>query len=252
MIVTETEHGWRCITQPDHAHLAHDILALWRADGLPEHPRRGELLTAVLEHDNGWREADSAPRLDPERGCPHDFISHPHGDRLSIWRRGIDRFAEKRPYVAALILEHAIALHRERRSEPEWHDFLTECDARRLEFEDELEIDAKTLATDYRWLHIADLLSLAACAGRHAAFERQGLKAHFDGQTLELEPFPLAGATSFTVACRYLHRGEYGSDTELATALARCRWQSWTLRIAAGSPPSAHGRVGPDARPSRA
>ena len=27
MIVTETERGWRCITQPDHAHLSHDILA---------------------------------------------------------------------------------------------------------------------------------------------------------------------------------------------------------------------------------
>lgn len=232
MIVTETGRGWRCITQPDHAHLSHDILALWRADGLPDHPRRRELLAAVLEHDNGWREADSAPRLDAERGCPHDFITHPQGDRLSLWRRGIERFAEERPYVAALILEHAIHLHRDRRGEPDWDDFLTECDTRRLELDSELDIDARSLAADYRWLHIADLLSLTACAGWADPFARRGVSGSFDGETLHLDPFPLAGATAFTIPCRYLQGGEYGSDAELATALAVCRWQSWSLRIA--------------------
>ena len=63
------------VSQNDHAHFAAELLALWRADGLPDHPRRRRLLFAAREHDNGWRETDSAPFCDREKGRPHDFMS---------------------------------------------------------------------------------------------------------------------------------------------------------------------------------
>jgi hypothetical protein len=231
MIVTSTAEGWRCVTQPDHARVSHDILALWRADGLPHHPRRDELLMAVREHDNGWREADAAPRRDPSGQRPRDFMEQSEGARFEIWRRGIDRFRQSRPYVAALILEHALFLHRDRRGTPAWDAFLGTLAAERRELA-AAGLDLAQLEADYRWLHLADLVSLAACAGWEESFERWGLRGRLQGDTLTLAPFPLAGATRFRVACRLLPRGEHASDAALATTLASCRWRDWTLRNA--------------------
>ena len=70
VIVVDKGDLLRVITQPDHARFAAELLSLWRADGLPEHPRREQLLFAVREHDNGWREADAAPWVDPATQKP--------------------------------------------------------------------------------------------------------------------------------------------------------------------------------------
>ena len=63
MIVTAAPPGSRLVTQADHARLAADLLRLFRLPELLEHPRRELLLRAIAEHDNGWWEADAAPRL---------------------------------------------------------------------------------------------------------------------------------------------------------------------------------------------
>ena len=70
-------------TQPDHAALAQHIMQHWRADGLPESPRRAAILLAVNEHDNGWREVDAAPIVDPATGGIRDFINAPDEVRRS-------------------------------------------------------------------------------------------------------------------------------------------------------------------------
>lgn len=232
MIVTATESGWRCITQPDHAHLSRELLALWRDDHLPDHPRREALLDAVLEHDNGWREADAAPRLHSSEARPHDFVSHPDQDRLEVWRRGIERYSVERPYVAVLILEHALYLHGNRRGSAAWDEFLCELEARRDELATAAGVDLLTLHSDYRWLHIVDLLSLAVCADWRAPFERWGIRGRWRPDTLEISPFPLAGTTHFSVPCRRLPRGEYASDSAVSVALAACSWRRFTFRVA--------------------
>lgn len=231
MIVTATESGWRCITQPDHARLSRELLALWRADPMPDHPRREELLDAVLEHDNGWREADAAPRLHASEARPHDFVSHPHQDRLEIWRRGIERWRGERPYVAFLILEHALYLHRHHHGSAAWDDFLFELEALRDETATAAGVDVQTLQSDYRWLHLVDLLSLAVCADWRDPFERWGFRGCWRPDTLEISPFPLAGTTHFSVPCRYLPRGEYASDSAVSIALAASSWRRFTFRV---------------------
>ena len=77
MIVTRTPSGSRLVTQADHARLAGDILRLVRLPELVEHPRRELLLRAVREHDNGWWEADSAPRLAASGSTALDFRDFP-------------------------------------------------------------------------------------------------------------------------------------------------------------------------------
>ena len=128
MIVVPEGSTLLLVTQPDHAHFSGELLSLWRAGGLPGHPRRDDLLFAAREHDNGWREADAAPRWNAEGGRPHDFMTLPRQERIEIWERGTCRFAAERPYAALLITRHALNLFGGRRGEeggtPSWTSWM--------------------------------------------------------------------------------------------------------------------------------
>ncbi|HTQ79336.1 MAG TPA: DUF3891 family protein [Thermoanaerobaculia bacterium] len=237
MIVHKEGQTLLFVTQPDHAHFAGELLTLWRADHLPENPRRPALLFAAREHDNGWREADAAPRWDGTRGCPHDFISMPSADRIEIWQRGTARFAASEPYATLLITRHAQTLNRERREQPEWQEFFV--------YLDELErgLRAATAATaasleevsaDYRLLDLADLSSLAVCNRWATPFERHGVRGRFSAAagTLHLDPFPLAGATAFNLPYRRIPDRPYRGDADLGGELAAARWEEMRVRVA--------------------
>ena len=234
MIVLPSDSRLRLITQPDHARLAAEILSLWHADGLPEHPRRADLLFAVAEHDNGWREADSAPYVDARTGRPHTFLDLPDGHRREIWSRGMERFAEDRPYPALLVLEHARTLHADRRPEADWESFFQRLDELRGELLGGSAVPERQLAADYRWLALADDLSLAVCGGHRSELEHGGYRARLSGDELGIEPFPLVGATTFRVACRYVPDRPYRGDADLGVELAKARWETLSVRLRPG------------------
>lgn len=228
------------ITQADHAHLAGELLSLWRADGLPDHPRRSDLVFAAREHDNGWRESDSAPRVDPATGCPQDFLTLPDGPRIEAWRRGVERYAlpePSRPYAALLICRHAEALHAGRRGEPRWDEELFEpLDELVGELLEETGVAPEALAADYGFVALTDRISLAACREEPEPFEGVGPRGRFGGHfadgTLFLTPFPLAGATTFRVRCREIPDRSYGDSVDLVGELATARWGEVRVRVA--------------------
>jgi hypothetical protein len=254
MIVAREADAYRVVTQPDHARLAGEMLALWRGDGLPANPRRSEVIFAGREHDNGWREADAAPRCDGA-GRPVDFIAMPPRERIEIWERGTSRFLEPRlgrpprPYAALLIVRHARELHRTARRESAWRDFVCRLAALERRLRLELGAGGRALAADYRLLNIADTLSLAACAGWARTLALPGLEARLEtrldarlearldgndavGATVLLAPLPLAGATTFRVPCRRIPLRPYRGDADLGGELAEARWQELPVRLA--------------------
>jgi hypothetical protein len=237
MIAVPEDSSFLLITQPDHAHLAGEILSLWRAGGLPDNPRRDDLLFAAREHDNGWREADAAPRWDAERGRPHDFLTLPARERIEVWERGVCRFAAERPYASLLIARHALNLFGGRRGEEGWDrllDFLEDFERDLLE---ETGAEPETLEEDYRWIDLADQISLAACAQWREPAGRQGVRiVPADGGAVGLDPFPLAGATTFRVACRRIPARTYRGDADLGGELAAARWEERAVRITEVSP----------------
>ena len=93
MIVRTNPDHLLLITQPDHAALSAAIMARWRRDGLPAHPRREWLLLATREHDAGWAEVDVAPIVDPASGRLLDFVHAPDAVRQEVWPRSIERLA---------------------------------------------------------------------------------------------------------------------------------------------------------------
>lgn len=219
------------ITQPDHARFSAEMLSLWRTNGLPAHPRRAELLFAVREHDNGWRETDAAPHWDPERGRPHDFLSLPREERIELWQRGTSRFAGEHPYASLLVTRHAIRLHQGRQGE-EWQPFLDYLDELHSGLIEATGADPEEAEADYRWLDLTDLISLAVCNRWSAPFERYGFRGHFRDATLHLDPFPLAGATAFRIPCRRIPDRSYQGDADLGGELAAARWEELAVRIA--------------------
>ena len=234
MIVTRDGSRWRLVTQADHARLAAEILALWRRDGLPEHPRRETLLHAVREHDCGWWEADAAPRvLD---GRPMDFREVDPALRDEIWLRAWRRL-EGGAHAVLLLLEHAAALHPE--GGPRAH--LDELAGDRAALLEEAGLDEAEVASDYRWLAVADAVSLCVC-GAWERLDRAGYRCSTTSSGRALEPFPLAGATTFRVPCRHVPVRDYASDGDLAGELATARWER--LAVGLGPPPAAPGGLG--------
>ncbi len=232
MIVAKQEEGLRVITQPDHARLAADLLGLWRAGDLPHHPRRDDLLFATREHDNGWREADSAPRVSPESGAPLDFLAFPDAWRRDLWDRATERYADERPAAAALITRHAISIHDDRTADPNWRGWLGSLEERLEAQLEASDLERAELELDYPWLLLADRVSLRACGTFSDLLETEEVRVERRPGELRLEPFPLAGATTFEIPCRHIPDRPYSSDTDLAVELASAKWERISLRIA--------------------
>jgi hypothetical protein len=241
MIVTDLGDRWRLVTQPDHARFAGELLALWRGPEVAAHPRRGELLFAAREHDNGWREADAAPRWNAADGRPHDFLSVPPEVRGEVWLRGTGRFAAARPYAALLVTLHALSFL-ERRGEEAWDAMVGALEERRAALLEETGVAAEEAAADYRFLRFADTASLTVASGWTEAFSAEvpdggglrTIRGRWDpaAATLHLDPLPLAGATTFRVPARWVEKRDYGGDVDLAVALASARWQEMAVRVA--------------------
>ena len=233
MIVIPDDGRLRIVTQADHAHLAGEIASLWRTGGLPESPRRPDVLFAAREHDNGWRETDSAPWVDPETGRPHDVLSLPDGPRIELWRRGVERYAERRPYAALLICRHAASIYRDRRGEPAWDEGLLDpLDELAGELLETTGAAPEVVDADYRFVALTDRISLAACGRWQEPFEIAGHRGHLSGDTVYLDPFPLAGATTFRVGCRFVPDRPYAGPVDLIGELASARWTQVPVRLA--------------------
>lgn len=228
---------WRLITQPDHAFFSAELLALWRVDGLPDHPRRADLLFGTREHDNGWRELDASPAVDRKRGVPLDFLTLPAMFRHQLWTRGIERHARERPYAALLIAQHALRLFRDSTATAEATAFVARLRTRRGELLEETGASEERLREDDAWLDLADRISLVACGALPRLDEPGGRTVERlpesgpDRVILTLRPFPLAGATTFRIPCRKVPSRRYAGDADFAVETASSRWEELAVVV---------------------
>jgi hypothetical protein len=229
VIIVPEGQELRVITQPDHARFSAQLLELWTTGGLPDHPSRADLLFAVREHDNGWREADSAPLVDRVTSAPHDFLSYPEDQRLEVWKRGVDRYADTKSYSSLLILEHARVLHSA--SDELWTAYLGELDVMRQDLLEQLELDEDQLKADYTYLRLTDKLSLTICNKWQNTLRYAGFESQAGDDWMTLNPFPMVGTTTFRIPCRFIPNRPYSNDSDLGGALAESRWQELEIQV---------------------
>ena len=236
MIVVLHEERLEVVTQNDHARLSGQILEL--LPELADHPRRDALLIAAHRHDSGWQEEDSAPSVDDD-GAPHDFLSLPTRRRLEIWRRGTERCLEQDGYAGLLVILHAARLFEEslqRSPDPDVAEELRRLGDRRDELLEELEVSPQEASEDYRWLDLVDLLSLVACNRWPGPFRKvlprdREIQITWQGDSLRLDPFLLAGDTTFSVPQRRVEPKTFATSTDFAMTLAASSWEQRRLTL---------------------
>jgi hypothetical protein len=182
-----------CIAQTDHAALAADIMAGWTLDSFTSHPRRDAILAATRAHDDGWREEDAQLHV-TDAGELLDFIAVPPAVKHRIWPRAAERLAAASPYTAALVAEHALAIHAPLRQDPAWRAFFASMQRIRDGLLARLPPEEAAAAPgDYGFLRIGDQLSLIFCNGWTTPMAGIGYRAILNGVTLEITPDPFDG-----------------------------------------------------------
>jgi len=161
MIVRPLGESLLLITQPDHAHLAGEIMT--RATALAQHPRRDAILLAIREHDNGWAEPDAEPIIRPS-GDVADFIAAPIAVRQGVWPRAVARMGAD-PWAAALVAQHAITVYDRFRSDDAWTQFFADMEALRDNLLARARLRLDDLIADYAFVRLGDLISLTFCTG---------------------------------------------------------------------------------------
>jgi hypothetical protein len=222
MIVRPAESTRVLITQPDHAALAARIMRHWRSEHLQESDRRSSILLAVEEHDNGWREPDGAPIVDPATGRILDFVSAPDAVRRAVWPRGVDRLRAA-PYAAALVAQHALYIYRRYRSEPDWAPFFAEMEAARdRHLRRAAPRTLSDLSGDYFFVRLGDLLSLTFCNAWSAPqTDESGYVVRVDRDRLIVTPDPFAGnELQIEIDGRELPDRPFASASDAETAFA--------------------------------
>jgi Protein of unknown function (DUF3891) len=111
MIVQEEGDQLILIRQTDHAVLSGFFAREWGND-LFQRPEPFEsLLLAAREHDNGWRDWELQPEIDPKTRLPFSFMSLPTDTHIELYQRGIERVVKGDRYAGLLVSMHASGLY---------------------------------------------------------------------------------------------------------------------------------------------
>lgn len=104
--------AWILISQIEHARLAARLAEHWGAgEYAPLWPRR-ELLWAIEHHDDGWRQWERTPGVDPSNGRPRSFTEMEPADSAAIWSASIETAREAGPLEAYVVAGHFCVLAR--------------------------------------------------------------------------------------------------------------------------------------------
>lgn len=90
MIHRAYSSNWLLISQVDHAHLAAQLAERWGNDDVPRLPMREELIPAIRDHDEGWRDWENHPEVHSETGHPRSFTEMTAATATALWERSID------------------------------------------------------------------------------------------------------------------------------------------------------------------
>jgi hypothetical protein len=219
MIVRPADGDLLLITQPDHAHLARRVME--RCAPLASHARRGSILVAIAEHDNGWAEEDAAPIVDPTTGGVADFIRIAMEVRHRVWPRGVARLAAD-PWAAALVAQHAVTVYDRFRSERGWAPFFAGMEQARDAMVAAAGLPLDDLLADYPFVRLGDLISLAFCAAGATAQGFAGWHVSLSGDRVIVSPGAFDGAAvPIEIDARRIRGGPFASDEELRVAVDR-------------------------------
>jgi len=256
MIRRDEKRGWILINQHDHARLSGEIMRYWGNEEFAMPDPYEEVLLAIREHDNGWKEWDSFPKVNPLSQYPMNFLEMDSSDQAEIWKRCFKRHSAEHPYASALIALHFGKLNEKSLSKNSNNGIAMTSHIEIIDFvSNMLEISISNLDIDslprdvqvnLRLIQIGDVISLALCHGwfsieiKDVPLEYNGrsvtlnLKSS-DGNNYVVAPYPFAEPLiRFQVKGRRLGQKRFSKDDELRQKLKESKYETLEFSIRKG------------------
>jgi hypothetical protein len=241
MIRRDDNDGFTLITQYDHAVLAGRIMECWGNEMFASPSPLHEVLFAVREHDCGWKDWDSAPKINPENGYPANFMEMESSDQTGIWRRSFASHGEGQPYASVLIALHFAGFNRKLLTRDPSDAYAKSLDLEISSFiseklgvgveDSKLSRVPRDVQINLRLLQVGDIISLALCHGWES-MEISDVPVDYEGNTVRLalesgdgfkysvSPYPFSGPRlELKVEARKLGRKSYSDDEDLRRSL---------------------------------
>jgi hypothetical protein len=231
VIVRDAGSCWQVVLQTDHADLSADFGRQWAGSA----GRRDSLILATERHDDGWAVWEQAPRFDPARQRPVNFLDVEIFAHLAFYRAMIAAVSDQDSYAGLLVSMHGAGIYRQRygtdpalsltrvgEARPAIDAFVAEQEAAYRPTMERLGVADNERWTDYHLLQIYDRLSLYFCtrdldAGEPAVIGDYTLEP-VDAWAVRMTPFPFGDAPArFTlirrlVPVRAWSAAEFGRD----------------------------------------
>ncbi len=254
MIRRDIDGGWILITQDDHAVLSFDIMKNWGNSRFEEIIPNEQVLTAIKEHDCGWKKWDSSSVLNKQNNYPTNFIEMYTNDQYVIWKNSYESLRDDSSYAASLVALHfskfnnnTLTKNPDNRTAKILRDKINKFVQRNLKLNSDnkdkngfLPIDVRI---NLRFLQIGDIVSLALCHGWSSTeIENVPLNYHDDNVILKLSsqdglnyeidpnPFP-ENNLEFKVKGKKLLKKEFKSQDELDMAFSDATEQILSFSI---------------------
>lgn len=252
MIRRETEDGWILFNQHDHAKLAAEIMEYWGNDEFSRFTPESEVMFAIEQHDNGWKEWDSSPRVNPGNSYPMNFMEMNIEDQHRIWSTCFTRYCDTHPYASALIALHFRKFSCKSVTKDPHNGKAEEMirtinrfvkDTLGLEDIDNVEELPEEVKTNLRFLQIGDIISLTLCHGWRSMelarvplnYEQQFRDLSLDsgdGAEYGISPNPFSEDTlEFTIPGRRIDRRTFSNDNELRKVLENTEYENFSYII---------------------
>jgi Protein of unknown function (DUF3891) len=275
MIVQEQGDHLIVIRQTDHAMLSGFFAREWGNDLFQRAEPFESLRLAAAEHDNGWREWELQPQIDPKTRLPYSFMSIPTETHIELYQRGIERVIKTDRYAGLLVSMHASGLYdRARATIPGFsakyvkstetelvNGFLQALKLQQLRLKVDLRADParkelvqeKLLESNARRLEALDRLSLYFCmsAEPHDAtidnvpVDDHGSEVDWelrpDGtNAVSLGPYPFRREPlQISILARRVPKRLYTGSLDFQTTLARAHYTALNFTLHAGGALSA-------------
>ena len=271
MIVQEQDDQLILIRQTDHAVLSGFFAREW-GNELFQRPEPFESLQlAAREHDNGWREWELQPQVDPKTRLPFSFMSIPTDMHMELYQRGIERVVKSDRYAGLLVSMHAAGLYdRARATIPGYSakyvksteaelvsSFLQGLKLQQLRLKVDLRadpaskdfVDEKLLERSAQRLEALDRLSLYFCmsCAPHAAtidgvpVDNEGSEVDWElrpvgSNEISLGPYPFRREPlQVSILARRVPKRLYTDSLDFQKTLARAPYTAITYTVHAGN-----------------
>jgi hypothetical protein len=254
MIRKDVKEGWILINQNDHAHLSGEIMAHWGDGEFTKPEPRDEVLFAIREHDTGWREWDSSPKVNPVNQFPINFLEMNSYEQGEIWTRCFKRHSAEHPYASALIALHFGKLNEKSLNKNSNNGTAKASHREIINFVSRMlginisNLDLNSLPRDVRvnlrHVQIGDVISLALCHGwpsiqiTDVPFDyKKGPAATLslkstDGNNYVISPYPFTEPLiEFRIKGRRLNQKKFSTDDELRQKLNESKYETLDFSI---------------------